>query len=129
MDIAKELGAEEGFSTQKLSLYLPNKDRDGALVPDQEQWVHESRAILSRFGGGSTALPPADGTWERESGDILWEQTRLVYCFVDPDRFESTINILRKFLHRFGRDTNQGEVVVEFDGRFFRIKQFDEPTE
>ena len=129
MDIAKELGAEDEFSTQRLCLYIPNKDKDGGPVQDHEQWVKEAREILSRIGGGSTALPPADGTWETESGGILWEQTVLAYCFVNPDRFEANISVLRTFLHRFGRDTNQGEVVVEFDGRFFRIKNFDEPTE
>jgi hypothetical protein len=32
---------------------------------------------------------------------------------------------LCRFLHRLGRDTNQGDVVVEFDGRFYRITKFD----
>ncbi len=79
MDIAKELGADEEFSTQKLCLYIPDRDKDGHQVRDHEQWVNEARAILSQIGGGSTALPPADGTWEKAPGEILWEQTRLVY--------------------------------------------------
>jgi hypothetical protein len=128
MDLAKEFGAEEEFSTQKLCLYIPNKDKDGGEVPDHERWVKEAREILSRIGGGTTALPPADGTWEKVNGEILWEQTRLVYCFVHPDRFEANIKNLRSFLHRFGRETSQGEVIVEFDGRFYRIKTYDEPT-
>ena len=128
MDLAKEFGAEEACSTQKLCLYIPNKDKDGGDVLDYERWVKEAREILSRIGGGTTALPPADGTWEKENGEILWEQTRLVYCFVDPDRFEANIKNLRSFLHRFGRETSQGEVVVEFDGRFYRIIIYDEPT-
>ena len=128
MDLARELGAEEGFSTQKLCLYIPDRDKDGGEVRDYERWVNEGREILSRIGGGATALPPADGTWEKANGDILWEQTRLVYCFVDADRFEANIKTLRAFLHRFGSETNQGEVVVEFDGQFYRVKTFDEPT-
>jgi hypothetical protein len=128
MDIAAELGADEGFSTQKLCLYIPDKDKEGRQVPNHEQWVKVAREILSRIGGGSTALPPADGTWEKESGEILWEQTRLVYCFIDPDQFEARVKELRSFLHPFGRETNQGEVVVEFDGRFFQIRKFDEPA-
>jgi hypothetical protein len=129
MDLGKELGAEEEFTTtQRLCLYIPNKDKDGGDVPDYERWVKEAREILSRIGGGTTALPPADGTWEKANGEILWEQTRLVSCFVYADRFEANLKNLRTFLHRFGRETNQGEVVVEFDGRFFRIKRYDEPT-
>jgi len=34
-------------------------------------------------------------------------------------------DLLREFLHRFGRETNQGEVVFEFDGEFFRIREYD----
>src|SRR5262249_39011774 len=125
MDIGKELGAIEGFSTQRLCLYIPDKDKDGTQVLDHEQWVKEAREVLGRIGGGSTALPPADGTWEKESGEILWEKTSLVYCFIDPDRFEANLKALRTFLHRFGKDTKQGEVVVEFDGRFYRITKYD----
>jgi hypothetical protein len=33
---------------------------------------------------------------------------------------------LRSFLHRMGRETRQGEVAFEFDGRFYRIRGFDE---
>jgi len=32
---------------------------------------------------------------------------------------------LREFLHRMGRETNQGEVAFEFAGRFYRIRMFD----
>lgn len=78
MDLAKEFGAEEAFSTQKLCLYIPDKDKDGVKVHNYENWVKEAREILGHIGGGATALPPADGTWEKENGEILWEQTRLV---------------------------------------------------
>jgi hypothetical protein len=80
MDLAKELGAAEEFSTQKLCLYIPDKDKVGGEVRDYE-------------------------------------------------RFEANIKNLRSFLHRFGQETSQGEVVVEFDGRFYRIRTYDEPTE
>lgn len=125
MDLARELGAEDGFSTQRLCIYIPNKDQYDAVIPDHEQWVTEAREILSQIGGGTTALPPADGTWKKDNGEIIWEKTRLVFCFIDPDRFEDHIKNLKDFLHRFGRETNQGEVVVEFDGQFYRIKTYD----
>ncbi|MBM3996393.1 MAG: hypothetical protein FJ303_19905 [Planctomycetes bacterium] len=125
MDLAKELGSGDEYSTQRLCLYIPDRDKDGRAVLNHEGWVKEAREILSRIGGGCTALPPADGTWEKDDGEILWEKTRLVYCFIDTDRFEANIANLRRFLHRFGRETNQGEVVVEFDGQFYRIRTFD----
>ncbi len=33
---------------------------------------------------------------------------------------------LRKFLHRFGSETYQGEVVLEFDGKFYRIRKYNQ---
>jgi hypothetical protein len=126
MDFGAELGAGGVTSAQRLTLDIPNQDKEGRPLPDQEQWVREARQLLTAIGGGATSLPPAEGNWLNEdTGTLLWEQTRLVYCFILPDRFRARIKELRSFLHRFGRETNQGEVVVEFDDRFSRIKAFD----
>ena len=38
MDLAKELGAQEEFSTQKLSLYIPDRDKNGDKVRDYDEW-------------------------------------------------------------------------------------------
>ena len=128
IDLETELGAEEGYSAQRLTLYLPNKDKTGLDVSEHERWVQEARKIRSSIGGGSTALPPADGTWINEQNELLWEQTKIIYCYIYPSSFRVKLQELRAFLHRFGRDTSQGEVVVEFDGQFFRIKKFDPAT-
>lgn len=84
------------------------------------KYLHLSAAVQRR-------LPPADGTWlNPESHEILWEKTTLIYTYIDADKFEENLGALRKFLHRFGRETNQGEVVFEFDGVFYRIRKYDE---
>ena len=127
VDLGVALGAKGESSTQRLVLYIPNKDKNGQELEDQERWVREARELLSHIGGGSTTFPPADGTWIDEKGEILWESTRTVFCFIFPDQFQARLGSLREFLHRFGRETNQGEVVVELDGEFFRIRTFDPP--
>ena len=38
---------------------------------------------------------------------------------------EKNLKSLREFLHRFDRETNQGEVVFESAGEFFRIREYD----
>jgi len=129
IDLGAELGAQEGgLSTQRLTLYIPNKDNQGRLLADQEKWVTEARELLTRIGGGATAFPPADGTWLDDAGSILWEQTRIVYCFVVPEKLEALLKDLRRFAHDFGRESNQGEVVVEFDGELYRIRNYDPPA-
>ena len=128
------LGAAEEASIQQLTLYIPNKDRNGAEIEDIRTWIREARKVLTIIGRGSTAMPPADGTWlrtdaesteELKEEDVLWEKTTLIYTYVDPDRLEKSLGALRGFLHRFGRETNQGEVAFEFDGEFFRISKYD----
>jgi hypothetical protein len=130
LDLGKELGADdEGYASQRLTLYIPNKDKDGRKLGDVNQWTDEARQLLGQIGGGSTAYPPADGHWVDEKGEDLWEKTRIVFCYVYPDRLSAKLRELRQFVHRFGRETNQGEVVVEFDDHFWRIRHFDPPGE
>jgi hypothetical protein len=125
LDLGKELGADEGYSSQRLTLYIPNKDKSGGKITSVKKWIAEARELLSQIGGGATAYPPADGNWINEEGENLWEQTRIVFCYIYPDRLRAKSTELREFVHRFGRETNQGEVVVEFDGLFWRIRRFD----
>src|SRR5215468_3360038 len=102
LDLGKQLGAEEQAATQRLTLYLPNKDKNGGALTDPARWLKEARELLSRIGGGSTAFPPADGTWMNDEGGLVWEETRIVYCFIHPERFVARMPELREFLHRFG---------------------------
>lgn len=130
------LGADEEPSTQQLTLYIPNKDKNGHVIPKLQNWIKDGRKLLTILGGGATALPPADGSWlspeykidslsDLEDEGIIWEKTTVIYTYIKTDDFLNNLNLLRKFLHSFGRETNQGEVVFEFDGRFFRISRFD----
>lgn len=130
------VGTEEESSIQQLTLYIPSKDKNGKEVPNILDWIKESRKLLTFIGGGATALPPADGTWlspeikietvtDLKDEDVIWEKTTIIYTYIKADSFLKSLRALRNFLHRFGRETNQGEVVFEFDGKFFRISNFD----
>lgn len=127
LDLASILGSDGGVSTQCITLYIPNKDQDGKEIPNHGAWVLEARQLLTEINRGSTALPPVGGTWLNARDEPIWEDTVIVYSFILPDPFEAGLPRLREFLHRFGRETNQGEVVFEFDGRFYRIKSYDPP--
>jgi hypothetical protein len=131
------VGADEEASMQQLTLYIPNKDKNGKEIANLHDWIKEARKLLTISGGGATALPPADGSWispenkietvsDLKDEDVIWEKTTILYTYIKTDNFLNNLKFLRRFLHRFGRETNQGEVVFEFDGRFFRIFDFDE---
>lgn len=99
------------------------------MIENHEQWTNEAQELLTEIGGGATAFPPVDGTWRMPDGRTLWEQTKIVYTYIDPDKLAANMQRLRTFLHRFGRETNQGEVVFEFDGWFWTIDQYGPPAE
>lgn len=126
LDLSKILGTEEAPSTQQLVLYIPNKDKDGKQIKQLNRWLKEARELLTKIGGGATAFPSAEGTWlNPETNRIIWEKTKIIYTYIYSDKFEENIRLLREFLHRFGRETTQGEVVFEFDGKFYRILKYD----
>jgi hypothetical protein len=125
VDLGAAFGADGGVSTQCFTIYVPNKDRAGQEIGNQRKWVLEAIRLLSEINGGATVMPPVEGAWLNDQGDIIWEQPVLVYSFIRPDQFLNSLSRLREFLHRMGRETNQGEIAFEFDGRFYRIRNFD----
>lgn len=128
VDIADAIGASESFSTQILTLYIPDRDRIGVRVEGQRDWVRRAAELLAKIGGGVTIMPPVEGGWYDEERDhIVWEHPIMVYTYVKPHCFVGLLPELRAFLHQLGAEANQGEIAVEFDGEFFRITDFDHP--
>lgn len=126
-DVTAALGSDGGVSLQCLRIYIPNKDRDGAEIGNQCKWVLEAIRLLSEINGGATAMPPVEGGWLNDEGQIIWENPIIVYSFLNPDAFLDNVPRVREFLHRLGRETNQGEIAFEFDDAFHRIRTFDGP--
>ena len=102
LDLGSELGATEGPAGQRLTVYIPNKDQDGNTIAGHEDWCRKAQELLTAIGGGATAFPPVDGTWRKPDGSYLWESTKIIYTYIDPDRFAANLPQLRRFLHDFG---------------------------
>ena len=128
IDIAEALGATDAPASQVLTVYVPDKDREDREYGEQRKWVLAFAELLNQIGGGVTVMPPAEGGWfDEENQRAIWERTVLVYTYIKPTSFRDRLPDLRALLHRFGRETRQGEVVVEYDGDFYRIRQYDSP--
>lgn len=125
IDLSEALGTSGPASSQVLTLYVPDSDGVGEKIQNHDRWVREAAEILVQIGGGVSTFPPVEGGWESPKGEIVWERTVILYTYVRTSHFLRLLPELRRFLHRFGRSTNQGEVVAEFDGRFYRITEFD----
>lgn len=126
LNLVEFLGAEVEYSNQLLTLYIPDKDRFNNEIGTQRKWVLEAANLLAKIGGGVTIMPPVEGGWfDQENDVIIWEKPVLVYTYIKPQLFLKHLNALRQFLHRLGSETNQGEIALEFDGKFYRITQYD----
>lgn len=125
LDLGRALGSLEDASSQVLTLYIPDRDRNGRKIRAHRTWVQDALGLLARIGGGATCHW-GEGSWkDKPTDEPIIERTAVVYTYVDPKRFLAVLPELRKFLHRFGRETKQGEVVVEFDSLFYRIRMYD----
>lgn len=110
-----------------VSVYLPNKDKKDREFGTQRKWVLEAIRLLSAINGGATAIP-VEGGWVNDDGELILEEPVVVYSYVaDTPKFIAELPRIREFLHRLGRDTNQGEVAFEFNGEFYRIRTYDQP--
>lgn len=124
LDLAQALGAESA-SSQCISIYIPNKDASGNEIGTQRKWVLEAMKLLSEMNGGATVMPAVEGGWLNDQGEIIWENPIVVYSYIKTEPFMKQLPRLREYLHRLGRETQQGEMAFEFDGVFYRIRQFD----
>lgn len=117
-DLGEALGATEAPSFQKFTIYIPNKDRNGNLVENIEDWIVAGMNILADINLGVTRLPWAQGIWKAHANDpVLLEDVTLVYSYLRrPDAFRERFNEIKSFLDSFGTETGQGEVMVEFFG-------------
>jgi len=126
IDLAVVMGAMEAPSQQTLTLYIPDRDRDGREIGTQRRWVIEAAELLAEIGGGVTIEPPVEGGWYDEAANrVVWERPVLVYTYVRPKPFVDSLPRLRGFLQRLGRETMQGEVAFEFGDEFYRIQVFE----
>ena len=125
IDLGQALGADAGVSSQCFTVYVPNKDRYGKEFGNQRKWVLEAIRLLSELNGGASAMPPVEGGWMDDEDEIIWENPVVVYSFIRIESFLANLPRVREFLHRMGRETEQGEVAFEFADRFYRIRTFD----
>jgi hypothetical protein len=118
LDLQEALGASRAAALQRFSLYIPDRDRDGAPVESSKAWHAAAMTLFADVNGGATLLPPADGIWNPEyGGEMVRESTRVVYSFIrDGEKFERDFDELAVFIHSFGKHAKQGEVMVEFSG-------------
>ena len=125
VNLVEALGAAEHAALDRITIYVPSRDRDGNPV-EFEPWVTRTLELLSQVGGGATRMPPAQGAWlNPDSKALIIEEVTIVYSYIDADALLARLPDLRRLLHEMGRALRQGEVVIEVNDRFYKIREFD----
>ncbi len=126
-DRAKSLGAHELEAKEfHVGVFVPSEKRNGEPV-DHEYWRDEAVRTMSRLFGGATVADGFGGWWDEEAKCVQEEAISIVFSFITRDEWNtSNLETLRKFLHRMGRDAEQGEIGILTNGVFRRIRRFDD---
>ena len=126
-DIHEALGAGPPAGTLQITVFIPSVDREHRPI-GQEIWADECLKVLGSVFRGATAFPPGRGVWrdDDQGGQLVFDDTVLVTSYVGPDALtDGALSRLREFLHRLGREANQGEVGAVIGGRYYGITEFD----
>lgn len=108
-------------------IFVPSQDRDGNNI-DHESWVTSALETLGTLFRGATAYPRARGVWrdDERGGTLRYEEPTIVTCYADAKAMTDIARTrLRAFLHRLGREANQGEVGVVIGDKYYGITEFD----
>jgi len=107
-------------------MFIPSVDRHHAPI-DQLQWRDEALKTLGLLFRGATAFPPGRGVWrDDQTGELVFDDTVMVTTYVPESAFAGpAVAELRAFLHRMGRDANQGENGVVIDDSYYGITDYD----
>ena len=107
-------------------VFVPSKNRDGMPI-EQDRWVDEVLQTLGRQFRGATAYPRGRGVWRDDSrgGELLMEEPVIVFTYAaSADLTKAALTALYATLSRMGRDTNQGEIGVVIDARYYGITDY-----
>jgi hypothetical protein len=125
--LQQRLGADQAVGTIHLVLFIPTVDRQGRKLRGRS-WTRKALETLGKLFRGATAYPQGLGVWRDDAagGKLVFDDTTLVFSYIAPkDLTPGALSELRRFLHRMGREANQGEVGLVIDGRYLGISRFD----
>jgi hypothetical protein len=112
----------------RLAIYLPNRNCFEEEIPDIGKWIDEAAFLLTTIAGGATIIE-ARGMWmNRISGKIINERTAIVYANVDYRQALKDRPLIDDFIARFGHETLQDSVSVEYGGKMYFISDYKEQS-
>ena len=91
--------------------------------------MDEVLTTLAQLFRGATAYPRGRGVWrdDERGGALIKEEPVIVFSYVSEDALTATsLSTLYRTLSRLGKETNQGEVGVVLNGKYYGITEYAE---
>lgn len=103
----------------KVTIYVPaTVDVDKAV--DNTAQVDAAAALLSGLFGGATSSP-AVGYWLTGSGQLVRENTTIVFAFAAEEALEDGIDKVVEFCDNLKAEMAQEAIALEVDGSMYFI--------
>lgn len=106
-----------------LVLFIPSVDRYDEPI-DQDHWVSEALRVCGRLFGGATAFPQGRGVWRDDArgGRLVYDAPVILQSYTTEEALNENADDLRDFLHRMGREAQQGAVGLVIDRDYLEIR-------
>ena len=109
-----------------VAVFIPSQKRNGESL-DHEYWCKEAVQTMSTLFGGATSMKGLGG-WRDDEFEkkIKQEPISIVFSFMNKNDWnKENVFALRKFLHRMGREAEQGEIGLYKSGKYIPIRNYD----
>jgi hypothetical protein len=127
-NIGKRLGANKPAGATLFVLFIPSVDRHEKPI-NQKYWIDKALRELATLFRGATAYPRGKGMWrdDEQDGRLISDEPVIVTSYANSlDVTAAALKQLRMFLHRIGREANQGEVGLVVNKTYYGITEYDE---
>ena len=126
VNLVEALGAAEQAALDRITIYIPSRATEMAIQSNSNLGYQDvGTSVSDRWRRHTDAAGAGRLVKPGQSKALIIEEVTLVYSYIDADALLERLADLRRLLHEIGRALNQGEVVIEVNDRFYRIREFD----
>jgi hypothetical protein len=127
-DLAKLIhdNFHKGVRDATIIIFIPQKDKKGKDLQDQEMWAHAAHKLFGELFGGATGFPGLSGSWyDQEQDKVLYETPIMIQSLTKREKMtEDNIRKLLEFAQRMGRETNQACIGIVVSEIFYEMYEF-----
>lgn len=109
-----------------ITIFIPDRDAFGSLI-NVKYWIDATCQLLTHKFGGASVSPAHRGFWHNsKTRELINEQTYQITVFTEALELKLHAKSLKNHLLKFGRETQQGEVLLTIDNLLMRYTDFAE---